>query len=226
MSAVQPSSDADVFVAEMIKEKLTPASGGIHRKSSTSFETPCGLVFEFFVSKDSFDDGETILEPRLCVKFVDVELAGHYGNVGAIDKVHKARRAQHCARKHGWLSYDVDGDYVGSAPAFQTCITNASAQSDITARVIAMFDEARALTVCACGEWFAFGGAQSCFNCRAAFFSRLSTAGTCPVCHEPAVQRTVDCCNQPMHASCAGKTKRAKKDAPCPLCRKGSWFVV
>ena len=223
--AASSHADADAFVTEVIKDKLTGMLDGIVRNGSASFAVPCGLVFYLHVSEETRVNGRA-LWPRLFVDTdVDAERAGPFGSVGEVNEVVKADRARHIAHKHGWLTHE-DGEVVAKTPAFHTFIQLPLAQSDITARALALFDEARALIICPCGEWFAFGGTETCMSCRAAAFSRLPAAGTCAVCHEPAVQRTASCCNQPMHAACAGKTKRAKADAPCPLCRKGPWCAV
>lgn len=224
--ATSSHTDADAFVAELVKGKLARLCDGIIRNGSSYFAVPCGLVFYLVVSEETRVEGQNALRPRLFVDTdVDSERAGPFGSVGETNEVLRAERAHHLAHKHGWLSYE-DDCLVTKTPAFDTFIQSPCAQSDVTARVLALFDEARALTVCPCGEWFAFGGAETCISCRAAAFSRLQAAGTCAVCHEQTVQRTTGCCKQPMHAPCAGKTKRAKLDATCPLCRKGTWCAV
>ena len=104
--AASSHADADAFVAEVIKDKLTGMLDGIVRNGSASFAVPCGLVFYLHVSEETRVDGRA-LWPRLFVDTdVDAERAGPFGSDGEVNEVVKANRTRHIAHKHGWLTHE------------------------------------------------------------------------------------------------------------------------
>jgi hypothetical protein len=93
--------------------------------------------------------------------------------------------------------------------------------------VFAIFEKVRKIKLCECLNYLCLAGEDKCNSCVATDLLPNQN-GECVICYEPAVHVTT-CCKQPMHASCAGKTKLAASvcmsHVRCPHCRSGGFSV-
>lgn len=98
---------------------------------------------------------------------------------------------------------------------------------EIADAVFEMFEKVRKIKICQCMNFLCLAGEDKCNSCVATDLLPNQN-GDCIICYEPAVHVTM-CCKQPMHASCAGKTKLAASvcmsHVRCPHCRAGGFSV-